>query len=76
MSAVRAARAPVVLRWAHQETKPMVADLALMPRAFEAVSTPVERNRVLRALAVASAYVVDDLTTTRAKVAARGEGTL
>jgi hypothetical protein len=76
VSVVAATRAPAVLRWAHQETKPKVADLALMPRAFEAVSTPVERNRVLRALAVASAYVVDDLTTKRAKVAARGEGTL
>lgn len=69
-----ASRAPP--RWAHQETKPAVADYALMPRAFEAVTTPEERNRVLRALAVASAYVTDDLTTTGAKAAATGEGQL
>jgi hypothetical protein len=53
-----------------------VADFALVPRAFEAVKTPEERNRVLRALAVASAYVVDDLTTRRAKPAVTGEGQL
>jgi hypothetical protein len=73
---VAAASAPVVVRWAHQETKPEVADFALQPRAFEAVNTPVGRNRVLRALAVASAYVVDDLTTKRAKAAISGEGQL
>jgi hypothetical protein len=66
----------VALRWAHQETKPEVVDYALMPSAFDAVKTAVDRNRVLRALAVTSAYVVDDLTTKGAKPAATGEGQL
>lgn len=70
------ANAPVVVRWAHSETKPEVADFALMPGAFGAVSTPEERNRVLRALAVSTAYVVDDLTTKRARAAISGEGQL
>jgi hypothetical protein len=69
-----ASRVPI--RWAHHETKPAVADFALMPRAFEAVKTPEERNRVLRALAVASAYAVDDLTTKHAKPANLDEGQL
>jgi hypothetical protein len=73
---VTAASAPVVVRWAHHESKPEVAEFALMPGAFAAVKTPEERNRVLRALAVASAYVVDDLTTKHAKPAASGEGQL
>jgi hypothetical protein len=73
---VAAASAPVPVRWAHHETKPEVTDFALMPRAFEAANTPVERNRVLRALTVASAYVVDDLTTKRPKPATSGEGQL
>ena len=78
MTAVAAASTPVVVRWAHQETKPEVVDFALMPGAFEAVKTAEERNRVLRALAVASAYTVDDLTTKGVQAAATqpGEGQL
>jgi hypothetical protein len=77
VTAVTAASAPVVVRWAHQETKPEVVDFALMPGAFEAVKTAEERNRVLRALAVGSAYTVDDLTTKRVQPAiAPGEGQL
>jgi hypothetical protein len=73
LSAAPAASAPVAVRWAHQDTKPEVVDFALMPGAFEVAKTAIERNRVLRALAVDSAYVVDDLTTKGAKPAATGE---